>query len=159
MSLQDKKLLRFDQDYTTLPNRINNRADWLKQYFNGRTAQLAEHLNALIDWLGNSSGSDVAANSIGALNADGGSTTVGAHTSSSANPHKVTAAQVGAYSKSETDQLIADVQLAAGAGDMVSNVYDPMDGDTRPVQDAGGIAAYVDAAIENAITNALNGGV
>lgn len=48
-----------------------------------------------------------------------------AHEADSANPHGVTAAQVGAYSKEETDEAIAQKVVEIGAADMTRAVYDP----------------------------------
>ena len=48
-----------------------------------------------------------------------------AHEADSANPHGVTAAQVGAYSKEETDAAIAQKVVEIGAADMTRAVYDP----------------------------------
>ena len=47
------------------------------------------------------------------------------HKSNTSNPHAVTAAQTGAYTKEETDQAISDRISDIGAGDMAQAVYDP----------------------------------
>lgn len=51
-----------------------------------------------------------------------------AHEERADNPHRVTAAQTGAYSRAETDAAIAQRVTEIGAGDMARAVYDP-DGD------------------------------
>lgn len=48
-----------------------------------------------------------------------------AHEADSANPHGVTAAQVGAYSKEETDEAIAQRVVEINSADMTRAVYDP----------------------------------
>lgn len=50
---------------------------------------------------------------------------VQAHEKNRENPHVVTAEQVGAYSKEQTDKAINDKVVAIGAGDMAMSVYDP----------------------------------
>lgn len=48
-----------------------------------------------------------------------------AHALQNNNPHSVTALQVGAYTKGETDAAIAQRVVEIGAGDMAQAVYDP----------------------------------
>lgn len=50
---------------------------------------------------------------------------VKAHTDRADNPHGVTAAQAGAYSKAETDAAISAKVVELGAGDMAKSIYDP----------------------------------
>lgn len=50
---------------------------------------------------------------------------VQAHEKNQENPHVVTAEQVGAYSKEQTDKAINDKVVAIGGGDMAMSVYDP----------------------------------
>lgn len=50
---------------------------------------------------------------------------VQAHEKNRENPHAVTADQVGAYTKAQTDKAINDKVVAIGAGDMAMSVYDP----------------------------------
>lgn len=50
---------------------------------------------------------------------------VQAHEKNRENPHVVTAAQVGAYTKEQTDKAINDKVVAIGGGDMAMSVYDP----------------------------------
>lgn len=47
------------------------------------------------------------------------------HAARADNPHGVTAAQVGAYTRAETDAAIAQKVVEIGASDMASAVYDP----------------------------------
>ena len=47
------------------------------------------------------------------------------HTGRTDNPHAVTAAQTGAYTKEETDAAISQRVTEIGAGDMAQAVYDP----------------------------------
>lgn len=47
------------------------------------------------------------------------------HKSNTSNPHAVTAAQTGAYTKEETDAAIDAKVVQIGAGDMAQAVYDP----------------------------------
>lgn len=48
-----------------------------------------------------------------------------AHEAKKNNPHQVTAAQAGAYTKAETDEQINEKVVALGTGDMAQAVYDP----------------------------------
>lgn len=50
---------------------------------------------------------------------------VQAHEKNRENPHVVTAEQVGAYTKAQTDKEINDKVVAIGGGDMAMSVYDP----------------------------------
>lgn len=50
---------------------------------------------------------------------------VQAHEKNLENPHVVTAEQVGAYTKAQTDKAINDKVVAIGGGDMAMSVYDP----------------------------------
>lgn len=47
------------------------------------------------------------------------------HTADTDNPHRVTAAQTGAYTKSETDDVIDRKMIEIGTGDMAKATYDP----------------------------------
>lgn len=49
----------------------------------------------------------------------------GAHAARTDNPHAVTAAQTGAYTREETDVAIAQRVVEIGTGDMAQAVYDP----------------------------------
>lgn len=50
---------------------------------------------------------------------------VNAHKNDQENPHAVTAAQVDAYTKKQTDDAISKKVVEIGAGDMAQAVYDP----------------------------------
>lgn len=69
---------------------------------------------------------------------------VNAHKNDQANPHAVTAAQVDAYTKKQTDDAIDKKVTEIGSGDMAQAVYDPT-----------GQRKDVFAAINTAITEAL----
>lgn len=62
------------------------------------------------------------------------------HADRTDNPHAVTAAQIGAYSKKETDEAISRRVVEIGAGDMTRAVYDP-----------SGRNADIFAAVDNAL--------
>jgi hypothetical protein len=62
-----------------------------------------------------------------------------AHNERSDNPHKVTAAQAGAYTKQETNEQIEHYMDKIGAGDMVRAIYDPA-GYARQLLPADGAA-------------------
>ena len=47
------------------------------------------------------------------------------HAANTKNPHAVTAAQAGAYTKAETESRIDAKMIEIGAGDMAKSVYDP----------------------------------
>lgn len=69
---------------------------------------------------------------------------VNAHKNDQANPHAVTAAQVDAYTKKQTDDAINEKLTEIGSGDMAQAVYDPT-----------GQRKDVFLAINTAITEAL----
>lgn len=69
---------------------------------------------------------------------------VNAHKNDQKNPHAVTAAQVDAYTKKQTDDAINNKIAEIGSGDMAQAVYDPT-----------GQRKDVFAAINTAITEAL----
>lgn len=58
----------------------------------------------------------------------GAASALAAHTGRTDNPHAVTAAQTGAYTRAETDAAIGQRVVEIGAGDMAKSVYDPQDG-------------------------------
>lgn len=109
-------------------------ANEVKQKFEETAKKLlAPKFNALVDALQ----AATAAASLGAKAPDGldGSTVqdllnalkafVDAHLKDKGNPHNVTAAQTGAYTRAETDQAISNKVVAIGSGDMAQAVYDP----------------------------------
>ena len=101
--------------------------------------------NQLVDDLSNPS----AASQIGA---NGKNRTVQGHIDNLENPHNVTAAQVGAYTKSETDAAISDRISQIGSADMTQAMYDP----TGKHQD---IFAYADSLGVNTYTHTKTGNV
>lgn len=72
-----------------------------------------------------------------------------AHEKRKNNPHAVTAEQVGAYTKEQTDNAIADKIVEIGSSDMQSAVYDPQ----RKKQD---IFAYTDRAAKETFAKIPN---
>ena len=58
----------------------------------------------------------------------GAGSALAAHTGRTDNPHAVTAAQTGAYTRAETDAAIGQRVVEIGAGDMAKSVYDPQNG-------------------------------
>ena len=101
--------------------------------------------NQLVDDLSNPS----AASQIGA---NGKNRTVQGHIDNLENPHNVTAAQVGAYTKSQTDAAISDRISQIGSADMTQAMYDP----TGKHQD---IFAYADSLGVNTYTHTKTGNV
>lgn len=101
--------------------------------------------NQLVDDLSNPS----AASQIGAT---GKNRTVQGHIDNLENPHNVTAAQVGAYTKSQTDAAISDRISQIGSADMTQAMYDP----TGRHQD---IFAYADSHGVSTYTHTKTGNV
>ena len=93
--------------------------------------------NQLVDDLSNPS----AASQIGA---NGKNRTVQGHIDNLENPHNVTAAQVGAYTKSQTDAAISNRISQIGSADMTQAMYDPT-GRQRDIfayADSRGVSTY-----------------
>ena len=94
---------------------------------------LAPKFNALVEALNAATGAE----NLGAQAPEGLSGTnvqavleallayVKAHEAKKNNPHQVTAAQAGAYTRAETDEQINAKVVALGTGDMAQAVYDP----------------------------------
>lgn len=94
---------------------------------------LAPKFNALVEALNAATGAE----NLGAQALEGLSGTnvqavleallayVKAHEAKKNNPHQVTAAQTGAYTRAETDEQINAKVVALGTGDMAQAVYDP----------------------------------
>ena len=101
--------------------------------------------NQLVDDLSNPS----AASQIGA---NGKNRTVQGHIDNLENPHNVTAAQVGAYTKSQTDAAISERISQIGSADMTQAMYDP----TGRHQD---IFAYADSRGVSTYTHIKTGNV
>ena len=100
--------------------------------------------NQLVDDLSNPS----AASQIGA---NGKNRTVQGHIDNLENPHNVTAAQVGAYTKSQTDKAISDRISQIGSADMTQAMYDPT-GKQRDIfayADSRGVSTYTHTKMDN----------
>lgn len=94
---------------------------------------LAPKFNALVEALNAATGAE----NLGAQAPEGLSGTnaqavlealldyIKAHEAKKNNPHQVTAAQAGAYTRAETDEQINAKVVALGTGDMAQAVYDP----------------------------------
>ena len=100
--------------------------------------------NQLVDDLSNPS----AASQIGA---NGKNRTVQGHIDNLENPHNVTAAQVGAYTKSETDAAISDRISQIGSADMTQAMYDPTGRhqDIFAYADSRGVSTYKHIKMDN----------
>lgn len=100
--------------------------------------------NQLVDDLSNPS----AASQIGA---NGKNRTVQGHIDNLENPHNVTAAQVGAYTKSETDAAISDRISQIGSADMTQAMYDPTgkQQDIFAYADSLGVSTYTHTKMDN----------
>ena len=101
--------------------------------------------NQLVDDLSNPSASSQ-------IGANGKNRTVQGHIDNLENPHNVTAAQVGAYTKSQTDAAISERISQIGSADMTQAMYDP----TGKHQD---IFAYADSLGVNTYTHTKTGNV
>lgn len=100
--------------------------------------------NQLVDDLSNPS----AASQIGA---NGKNRTVQGHIDNLENPHNVTAAQVGAYTKSQTDTAISNRISQIGSADMTQAMYDPT-GRRRDIfayADSRGVSTYTHTKMGN----------
>ena len=100
--------------------------------------------NQLVDDLSNPS----AASQIGA---NGKNRTVQGHIDNLENPHNVTAAQVGAYTKSQTDAAISDRISQIGSADMTQAMYDPngRQQDIFAYADSRGVSTYKHIKMDN----------
>ena len=137
MSFQEHKITEYAASIAALPDKIENRAEWLKKQFDARTdSEVKDKHNGLCDALeaetaaadiGAAAPEGVTAAPAGKLQAvlNGLRDLVKAHTDRADNPHGVTAAQAGAYSKAETDAAISAKVVELGAGDMAKSIYDP----------------------------------
>lgn len=77
--------------------------------------------------------------------------TVQGHIDNLENPHNVTAAQVGAYTKSQTDAAISDRISQIGSADMTQAMYDPT-GRQRDIfayADSRGVSTYKHTKMDN----------
>ena len=100
--------------------------------------------NQLVDDLSKPS----AASQIGA---NGKNRTVQGHIDNLENPHNVTAEQVGAYTKGQTDKAISDRISQIGSADMTQAMYDPT-GRQRDIfayADSRGVSTYTHTKMDN----------
>lgn len=100
--------------------------------------------NQLVDDLSKPS----AASQIGA---NGKNRTVQGHIDNLENPHNVTAEQVGAYTKGQTDKAISDRISQIGSADMTQAMYDPT-GRQRDIfayADSRGVSTYKHTKMDN----------
>lgn len=100
--------------------------------------------NQLVDDLSNPS----AASQIGA---NGKNRTVQGHIENLENPHNVTAEQVGAYTKEQTEKAISDRISQIGSADMTQAVYDPThrQRDIFAYADSRGVSTYTHTKMDN----------
>jgi hypothetical protein len=100
--------------------------------------------NQLVDDLSNPS----AASQIGAA---GKNRTVQGHIENLENPHNVTAEQVGAYTKDQTEKAISDRISQIGSADMTQAVYDPThrQRDIFAYADSRGVSTYTHTKMDN----------
>ncbi|MDO5602815.1 MAG: hypothetical protein Q4G07_08605, partial [Oscillospiraceae bacterium] len=136
MSLEEQKITGYAASVSVLPDKIENKAAWLKSQFDARTdGEVKEKHNGLVDALkapqaGEELGMQI--EGLAAVTAAGAARELlfkeTAHEGDRENPHRVTAAQTGAYTKAETERRLNEKVTEIGAGDMAKAVYDP-DGD------------------------------
>mgnify|MGYP007089866187 FL=1 len=100
--------------------------------------------NQLVDDLSNPS----AASQIGA---NGKNRTVQGHIENLENPHNVTAEQVGAYTKDQTEKAISDRISQIGSADMTQATYDPnhRQQDIFAYADSRGVSTYTHTKMDN----------
>lgn len=100
--------------------------------------------NQLVDDLSNPS----AASQIGA---NGKNRTVQGHIDNLENPHNVTAEQVGAYTKDQTEKAISDRISQIGSADMTQATYDPThrQRDIFAYADSRGVSTYTHTKMDN----------
>lgn len=85
------------------------------------------------------------------IGANGKNRTVQGHIDNLENPHNVTAAQVGAYTKEQTEKAISDRISQIGSADMTQAVYDPT-GRRRDIfayADSRGVSTYKHTKMDN----------
>lgn len=85
------------------------------------------------------------------IGAKGKNRTVQGHIDNLENPHNVTAEQVGAYTKDQTEKAISDRISQIGSADMTQAVYDPT-GRRRDIfayADSRGVSTYMHTKMDN----------
>ena len=162
MSFQEHKITEYAASIAALPDKIENRAEWLKKQFDARTdSEVKDKHNGLCDALE----AETAAADIGAASARGGDGRAGGkaaggaertagpcksrHTDRADNPHGATAAQAGADPKAETDAAISAKVVELGAGDMAKSIYDPGN-EQQPLLPRNGDGSNVTASFTEA---------
>lgn len=85
------------------------------------------------------------------IGAKGKNRTVQGHIENLENPHNVTAAQVGAYTKDQTEKAISDRISQIGSADMTQAVYDPnhRQQDIFAYADSRGVSTYTHTKMDN----------
>lgn len=85
------------------------------------------------------------------IGATGKNRTVQGHIGNLENPHNVTAAQVGAYTKGQTEKAISDRISQIGSADMTQATYDPThrQRDIFAYADSRGVSTYTHTKMDN----------
>ncbi len=85
------------------------------------------------------------------IGAKGKNRTVQGHIDNLENPHNVTAEQVGAYTKDQTEKAISDRISQIGSADMTQAVYDPTGRrqDIFAYADSRGVSTYTHTKMDN----------
>lgn len=85
------------------------------------------------------------------IGAKGKNRTVQGHIESLENPHNVTAEQVGAYTKDQTEKAISDRISQIGSADMTQATYDPnhRQRDIFAYADSRGVSTYTHTKMDN----------
>lgn len=85
------------------------------------------------------------------IGATGKNRTVQGHIGNLENPHNVTAAQVGAYTKDQTEKAISDRISQIGSADMTQATYDPThrQRDIFAYADSRGVSTYTHTKMDN----------
>lgn len=85
------------------------------------------------------------------IGAKGKNRTVQGHIDNLENPHNVTAEQVGAYTKDQTEKAISDRISQIGSADMTQAVYDPThrQQDIFAYADSRGVSTYTHTKMDN----------
>lgn len=85
------------------------------------------------------------------IGAKGKNRTVQGHIENLENPHEVTAEQVGAYTKDQTEKAISDRISQIGSADMTQAVYDPThkQQDIFAYADSRGVSTYTHTKMDN----------
>lgn len=142
MSLEEQKITGYEVSLSALPDKIENKAAWLKSRFDARTdGEVKEKHNGLVDALKAPEAAGELGVSVEGLAADTVEEAIkevldkaARHQADRENPHGITAGQTGAYTKAETERRIDAKVVEIGGGDMAKAIYDP-DGDGKIADD------------------------